>query len=158
VTSFPLVRGWQVVPRPDRTSLDVLDATGRPRARVVGLRPRRTTPAGREVLQVLLPDGSATTLTNGTRWWGGRRARTRGLLPLAGHAYVLQHRTGRRARVLRDGAWIATARRDVPGPTIEVRTVLTPDDELACALLAHVLRPGRDSVLGNLAELLNGFP
>ena len=155
---FPLVRGWRVVPTPDRTVIDLVDGTGRSRARVLDLHPRRLTPAGRQVLRVLLPDGSATTLRNGTRWWGGRRARTRGLLPLAGHGYVFQHRTGRRARVLRDGVWIATARRDVPGPTVEVRTVLTPDDELACALFAHVLRPGRDSVLGGLPELLNGVP
>ena len=155
---FPLVRGWRVEPSPDRAYLDVVDATGHPRARVAGPGPRRLTPRGRQVLQVLLPDGSATTLTNGTRWWGGRRARTRGILPLAGSTYVLQHRSSRRARVLRDGAWIATALREVAGPRIEVRTVLTPDDELACALFGHVLRPGRGSVLGGLVEVLGSGP
>ena len=155
---FPLVRDWRVEPSPDRSYLDVVDATGHSRARVVGLGRHRLTPRGRQVLPVLLPDGSATTLTNGTRWWGGRRARTRGILPLAGSTYVLQHRSSRRARVLRDGAWIATALREVAGPRIEVRTVLTPDDELACALLGHVLRPGRGSVLGGLVEVLGSGP
>ncbi|MCW2583548.1 MAG: hypothetical protein JWQ53_2338 [Klenkia sp.] len=36
--------------------------------------------------------------------------------------------------------------------------MLTPDDELACALSGGVLRPGRDSVPGGLAQVLGSIP
>ena len=152
------LRGWRVVPTAGVPgSLDVVGGEVL-RARVTGLGRHRTTARARQVLTVQLPDGSTTVLRNGTRWWGTRRARTRGLLALAGSAYVLQHRTGRRARVLRDGAWLATLRRDVPTPAVEIRQPLTPEDELATALFAHVLRPGRASVLGGIAEILGTGP
>ncbi len=153
---FLRVQDWSVHRPPDHAHLELRDPTGTPRARVLGLGPRRLHPRARQVLDVQLPDGSATTLRNGLRRWGTRRGRTRGVLPLAGSVYELQHRTGRRARVLRDGAWIATARREVRGDSVEVRTPVTPDDELACALLVHVLRPGRASVLGGVAEVFAG--
>ncbi|SDP59132.1 hypothetical protein SAMN05660199_04318 [Klenkia soli] len=153
------LRGWTSTPAPGEPGwLDVTDGAGVQRARVSGLRRRRTTAAARQTLTVHLPDGSTTPLRNGTRWWGTRRARTRGLLTLGGVSYVLQHRTGRRARVLRDGAWLSTLLRSAPGPAIEVRAPHTPDDELATALFAHVLRPGRASVLGGVAEVLASGP
>lgn len=156
VQPFLLVRDWRLDKPPDRSYLSLLDGTGAERARVHGLGRFRVHPRARQVVEVQLPDGSTTTLRNGVRRWGTRRARTRGLLPLGGAHYVFEHRTSRRARVLRGGTWIATAHHEIRGPVVELRTVLTPDDELACALFAHVLRPGRTSVLGGVAEALAG--
>lgn len=154
--SFLLVRDWRVTKPPDRSYLSLVDGAGTERARVLGLGRFRVQPRARQVVDVRLPDGSVTTLRNGVRRWGTRRARTRGVLPLGGAVYTFEHRTSRRARVLRDGAWIATGHRRTTGPVVELRTVLSPDDELACALLAHVLQPGRGSLLGAVAEAMAG--
>ncbi|SCX51077.1 hypothetical protein SAMN03159343_2546 [Klenkia marina] len=156
VQPFLSARDWRVTKPPDRSYLSLLDGSGAERARVHGLGRMRVHPRARQVVEVQLPDGSTTTLRNGLRRWGTRRARTRGSLPLGGARYEFEHRTSRRARVLGDGVWIATAHREIRGPAVELRAVLSPDDELACALFAHVLGPGRGSVLGALAEGMAG--
>jgi hypothetical protein len=99
------------------------------------------------------------SLRNGVRRFGSRRARTRGLLDLSGRRYVFSHRTAHRARVLRDGRWLVTSRRDGPGsapwPEIVAHEPLDPVDEVAVALFCRVLRPGRPSVLGRLWDVLD---
>ncbi len=159
-TRAPLA-GWRLVALGDPDHLDVVDAEGARRATVVGLK-HPVFLRGRQVLPVHLPDGRQTTLTNGTSVWGTRRHRTRGLLPLDGVSYVLQHRSWRKARLLRDGHCLAVLRRDddkplrkklaetwkgaTPVPEVELRATLSGDDLLALALTGLVLRPGRENL------------
>ncbi|SSC21512.1 Hypothetical protein KLENKIAIHU_81, partial [Klenkia terrae] len=168
VTAPFALAGWRLVPPLGPPAVDVLDPTGRCRARVVGISTQAEL-RGRQVLPVLLPDGRETTLTNGTSAWGPRRRRTRGLLPLGPVTYVLEHRSGRRARLLRAGTCVAELLRepesaadrllrDVPGrtitPLVELRAPLTADDQLALAVTGLVLRPGRWSHVFRVVDVL----
>ncbi|MCW2583549.1 MAG: hypothetical protein JWQ53_2339 [Klenkia sp.] len=164
---FTPLAGWRLVPPLEGDQADVVDPTGRVRARVVGIRTQADL-RGRQVLPVLLPDGRETTLTNGTSVWGPRRTRTRGLFPLGPVSYVLEHRTGRRARLLRDGVLLARLlrepeshedlqRRHVPGrtvtPLVDLAGPLGEDDQLALAVTGLVLRPGRWTQLFRVVDV-----
>jgi hypothetical protein len=150
----------------DEATWELRDRDGVGRARV--LLTRRDTrrgpdgfpvPRPRRRVPVVPPDGSTATMRNGLRRFGSRRSRTRGLLELGDRRYVLTHRTARRARVHRDGLWLASSRRNglalPPWPEIVAHEDLDPVDEVAVALLCRVLRPGRRSTVGLLGDLFD---